>query len=337
MVSDIPSTMNNGDEISIEYKVFPKCFSESNVFLKVTNKGVLDYQNGQLIAKSAGTSIVRICDSLGKEYYSKTIEVCEYNYATNITVVLPATTMNIGETLKFRCIATPTDAEDANEITYSVNNENVAVISAPNELYAISGGRVCVTVSTSRVQRKFYITVLPKAYGIAVSSEKITVPFASEATIYGAVVPENVTPMPDLTWYVTNKNVISIKESDSNKCCIQTNGIGRAMLVCRIADSDIQKEIEVTVPKIKGCYIATSVYGSYDCAEVWTLRRFRDQYLEHKWWGRFFIKAYYSVSPIIIDVFGKHKWFNIFWRNQLDKMTKKLKRKGYEDTPYIDD
>lgn len=26
----------------------------------------------------------------------------------------------------------------------------------------------------------------------------------------------------------------------------------------------------------KGCYVATCVYGSYDCPEVWTLRRFRD-------------------------------------------------------------
>lgn len=30
-------------------------------------------------------------------------------------------------------------------------------------------------------------------------------------------------------------------------------------------------------PKSKACYIATSVYGSYDCPEVWTLRRFRDK------------------------------------------------------------
>jgi len=25
-----------------------------------------------------------------------------------------------------------------------------------------------------------------------------------------------------------------------------------------------------------GCYIATAVYGSYNCPEVWTLRRYRD-------------------------------------------------------------
>ena len=35
-----------------------------------------------------------------------------------------------------------------------------------------------------------------------------------------------------------------------------------------------------------GCYIATSVYGSYDCPEVWTLRRFRDEYLKGSVFGR---------------------------------------------------
>ena len=32
----------------------------------------------------------------------------------------------------------------------------------------------------------------------------------------------------------------------------------------------------------KGCYIATSIYGSYDCLEVWTLRRYRDYKLSKK-------------------------------------------------------
>ena len=38
----------------------------------------------------------------------------------------------------------------------------------------------------------------------------------------------------------------------------------------------------------KGCYIATCVYNSYDCPEVWTLRRFRDEYLEKYYLGRLF-------------------------------------------------
>lgn len=46
-----------------------------------------------------------------------------------------------------------------------------------------------------------------------------------------------------------------------------------------------------------GCYIATAVYGSYDCDEVFALRRFRDDRLSKSPFGRFFIRTYYRFSP----------------------------------------
>ena len=39
-----------------------------------------------------------------------------------------------------------------------------------------------------------------------------------------------------------------------------------------------------------GCYIATCVYGSYDCPQVWTLRRYRDETMAESWIGRFLLK-----------------------------------------------
>ena len=36
---------------------------------------------------------------------------------------------------------------------------------------------------------------------------------------------------------------------------------------------------DVAVEAVYGCYVATAVYGSYDCPEIWTLRRFRDKVL----------------------------------------------------------
>jgi len=86
----------------------------------------------------------------------------------------------------------------------------------------------------------------------------------------------------------------------------------------------------------KGCYVATSVYGSYDCPEVWTLRRFRDQKLGATWYGRAFIKLYYAISPTLVKLFGKTKWFQNFWKKRLDKMVQKLNSEGYENTPYDD-
>ena len=41
--------------------------------------------------------------------------------------------------------------------------------------------------------------------------------------------------------------------------------------------------------KKSGCYVATCVYGSYDCPEVWVLRRYRDYVLEESILGRAFI------------------------------------------------
>lgn len=88
--------------------------------------------------------------------------------------------------------------------------------------------------------------------------------------------------------------------------------------------------------KSSGCYIATSVYGSYDCPQVWTLRRYRDNTLAESWYGRAFIKTYYAVSPTIVKWFGETEWFNKMWRGKLDKMVEKLQSEGYENTPYSD-
>ncbi|CDA90534.1 cold-shock DNA-binding domain protein [Firmicutes bacterium CAG:238] len=97
--------------------------------------------------------------------------------------------------------------------------------------------------------------------------------------------------------------------------------------------------INFSIPNKKeegGCYIATCVYGSYDCSEVWTLRRFRDYKLASSWLGRSFIHTYYVISPTIVRWFGKTKWFNHFWKGKLDRMANHLQKKGYQDTPYYD-
>ena len=90
------------------------------------------------------------------------------------------------------------------------------------------------------------------------------------------------------------------------------------------------------VNKKGGCYVATCVYGSYDCPQVWTLRRYRDDTLAATWYGRAFIRAYYAVSPTLVKWFGKTKWFQKLWKGKLDKMVKNLQDKGVESSPYED-
>lgn len=85
-----------------------------------------------------------------------------------------------------------------------------------------------------------------------------------------------------------------------------------------------------------GCYVATAVYGSYDCPEVWTLRRYRDNTLAETWYGKLFIKTYYAISPTLVKWFGNTVWFKKMWKGKLDRMVANLQAEGVESTPYKD-
>ena len=85
-----------------------------------------------------------------------------------------------------------------------------------------------------------------------------------------------------------------------------------------------------------GCYVATAVYGSYDCPQVWTLRRFRDYTLAETWYGRAFIRTYYAISPTLVKWFGHTEWFKKMWKGKLDRMVANLNAEGVENTPYED-
>ncbi len=106
-------------------------------------------------------------------------------------------------------------------------------------------------------------------------------------------------------------------------------------------DSEIASMIRAKYPNIEtgksgGCYVATAVYGSYDCPQVWTLRRYRDYTLAETWYGRAFIKTYYAISPTLVKWFGHTDWFKKMWQGKLDRMVAKLQANGVESTPYED-
>ncbi len=86
----------------------------------------------------------------------------------------------------------------------------------------------------------------------------------------------------------------------------------------------------------KKCYIATCVYGTYDCPQVFTLRRYRDYVLDKKIAGKIFIRTYYILSSAAVKLFGKAKWFKKICKKRLDPMVIKLNKMGIKDTPYND-
>lgn len=85
-----------------------------------------------------------------------------------------------------------------------------------------------------------------------------------------------------------------------------------------------------------GCYVATAVYGSYDCPEVWVLRRWRDSRLASTTAGRQVIRLYYGISPAVVRSVGNQAWFTAVVRRPLDHFVGHLEESGYSSLPYSD-
>lgn len=81
-----------------------------------------------------------------------------------------------------------------------------------------------------------------------------------------------------------------------------------------------------------GCYVATAVYGSYDCPEVRVLRHFRDQTLVSTSLGRSFIRVYYAVSPLAVRLGGAG--LRAVARRPLGALVQALRSRGYSDAPH---
>lgn len=113
---------------------------------------------------------------------------------------------------------------------------------------------------------------------------------------------------------------------------------GNVNIINKYSEKVKKYDSSFVTPEINtgGCYVATAVYGSYDCPQVWTLRRYRDNQLAKTWYGRLFIHTYYAISPTLVKWFGETQWFKNMWRPKLDSMVKNLKESGFESTPYED-
>ena len=73
-----------------------------------------------------------------------------------------------------------------------------------------------------------------------------------------------------------------------------------------------------------GCYIATMAYGDYDHPQVIELRKYRDQVLLKKYFGKLFVKIYYSVSPHLVKKLKNQNKINKLITSLLDRLIEKI-------------
>ena len=85
--------------------------------------------------------------------------------------------------------------------------------------------------------------------------------------------------------------------TDLNKNGQKRTYVSTKKFCSRKCEAEYDDRYGVNYELKSGCFVATAVYGNYDHPVVLDLRYFRDNFLNHKKWGRSFISWYYTHSP----------------------------------------
>lgn len=141
--------------------------------------------------------------------------------------------------------------------------------------------------------------------------------------------PEARNDVNMLTWIPEQSFLRSLKACDIDTSSILLYTVSSTALSNPVSSMTTSTIIS-SEPK-GGCYIATSVYGSYDAPNVIVLRRFRDNFLLKRKWGHIFVKYYYKYSPKIVLALDGHFFINALIKKILDVFVLCVlrRRKGY--------
>ena len=215
-----------------------------------------------------------------------------------------------------RILETDPDNEKANERRRAIKNNTLTIVREQFPLLdSCTGVRYYLSIDGEKIDSRFFVANLPaETYTLNVTLGKHRLAVWEIGVNISAVPKERLI----YDYEVTQK--------EQTVYLRYTKSAGLHFTV--LAQEEGQQS--------RGCYVATAVYGSYDCPEVWTLRRFRDNTLAETWYGRAFIRTYYAISPTLVKWFGKTAWFKNMWKPTLDRMVARLNGEGVENTPYND-
>ncbi len=95
---------------------------------------------------------------------------------------------------------------------------------------------------------------------------------------------------------------------DNEKVSIAINIVSNYLAIYKaenerlIEENKEQERIKLEIQQKKDkCYLATCVYGGSNHPHTIEFRKFRDEFLNHFFLGRLFIKIYYSLSPKFVE------------------------------------
>ncbi len=129
-------------------KVTPKKATYKKVTYTSSDKSIATVsKKGVVKAKKAGTVIITVTSTDGSNV-TATCKVTVRQYAKNLTLTAPSTTVNVGVGMQLKALVTPTNTTNK-KVTYTSNNTSVATVSASGMVKGLKPGTVTITAKTT--------------------------------------------------------------------------------------------------------------------------------------------------------------------------------------------
>lgn len=153
-----------------------------------------------------------------------------------------------GTDLQLKATLTPSNAENADALTWSSSDESVATVDSSGKVSAVAPGDAVITSQVGVVSASYSVKVSERvvpAVSVQVSSPKLSMNVGEVQKLSATVMPEDTTDA--LTWASTDVNVLSI-DGEGNVTAV---GNGKASITATAGKTTCATgEITVTTPVV---------------------------------------------------------------------------------------
>jgi len=223
----------------------------TTVYWTSSNPSVAKVENGEVVALSAGNTIITASQTINGVVKTASCEINVQPSITNITLDPEEVEISVGESLVINASVLPSNINNAS-LMFISSDESVFTITDANKLSvtikAVAGGKAVLTAvnSDNIIVGNCLVTVKEPVTNIKLSETNLNVKLATKTyQLYATISPAGATSK-GITWESTNTSVATIDEN--GKLTLVSSG--STSIICTSIDNPNIKAIcNVTVSK----------------------------------------------------------------------------------------
>ncbi|MCR5608348.1 MAG: Ig-like domain-containing protein [Lachnospiraceae bacterium] len=245
-IDDVPK-IEVGETIELKVNYFPKENNTSNLRIVPQNMNIVVTDGLNITAVGEGTTFIDLYkDEENVPFERKTISTYKNNYVRQIDLKMSSDNMGISQKQHVEIFCMPSDADDANMVIWTSDDEDIVSVSKDGELFALKEGVTTITASTKMATASVTVKVLPNIKKIVMDVMQSDLYVGEKCLVNISYEPANCFDS-SYKWKSSDKDVAVIEKSDDGNIYVKAQGIGNCTLTCFAKEGGASVSCDVSV------------------------------------------------------------------------------------------